>query len=263
MSSFDQVQGEYSEDYCTLLETAYGKGFLSEGGIEAIDDLVKGLKLDKKEILDIGSGLGAAAIHFAQKYNATTTGIEINQSMVDEANRRVLDKLQKQVKFLFYNDINHLPFEDESFELAFSKGVFLHLDVEDKLTLFKEVFRVLKKDSYFVIGDWLSPVNGHWGEKMAEMIKLDGLTIFANTEEDYREVIRLSGLKLFSIEKQDETYSNYNKKIVKHLERPEIQSKLMEDYSKEEIENTIKGYGLLYDAIQDNELLIRKIICKK
>lgn len=263
MSSIEQVQKEYPEDYCTLLEVAYGQGFLSEGGTEAIDALVKGFQLDNKKILDIGSGLGGAAIHFAQKYNAMVTGIEINQIMVDEASRRVPETLQNQVKFLYYDDIKHLPFSDESFDLAYSKGVFVHLDVEDKLTLFKEIFRVLKRDTYFIIGDWLSLVNGHWGEKMEEMMRLDGLTLFANTEGNYKDVIRLAGFKLILIDEEDETYAKYNNEIVKHLKKHEIQKKLKEMFTNKEIEDSIHAYRLLHHAIKEKELLIRRIICKK
>lgn len=263
MNSVDKVQEEYPEDYCTMLEAAYGQGFLSEGGNEAIDDLVKGFKLDNKKILDIGSGLGGAAIHFAKKHNAMVTGIEINQMMVDEASSRIPDKLQNQVRFLYYDDIRHLPFADESFDIAYSKGVFVHLDVEDKLILFKEISRVLKKDGYFIIGDWLSPVHDHWGEKMDEMMRIDGLTLFANTEDQYKDVIRRAGFELISIDAEDEIYANYNHEITKHLKKPEIQKKLKEMFAIKEIEDSIKGYSLIYQAIKEKELFVRKIICKK
>jgi phosphoethanolamine N-methyltransferase len=246
-----------------MLEAAYGQGFLSEGGKEAIDDLVKGFKLDNKKMLDIGSGLGGAAIHFAEKFNAMVIGIEINQMMVDESSNRIPDKLQNQVRFLYYDDIRHLPFPDEFFDLAYSKGVFVHLDTEDKSILFKEISRVLKKDGYFIIGDWLSPVQDHWGEKMGEMMKIDGLTLFANTDDQYKDVIRRVGFELISIDAEDEIYANYNKEIVKHLKKPEIQKKLKEIFTTKEIEDSIKGYTLICQAIQEKELFVRKIICKK
>lgn len=263
MNDFKKAQQEYSEDFCSLLETAYGPGFLSEGGSEAIDNLVKDFQLADKKILDIGSGLGGAAIHIAGKYNANATGIEINQIMVDEANLRVPENLENQVKFLFYDDIKHLPFKDQSFDFAFSKEVFLHLDLEDKLTLFKEIYRVLKEDAQFIILDWLSQVNGHWGDKLEEMMRLDGLTLFANTEKDYKKVIHHAGFKLVSIDEEDERYAEYNKEIIKHLKKDDIQKKLKKKYTDKEIKGNIHAYNLLYHSLKEKELLIRKIICKK
>lgn len=263
MSGLEQAQEEYSEDFCSFLEIAYGQGFLSEGGSGAIDNLVKNLQLSNKKILDIGSGLGGAAIHFAKKYNAITIGIEINQMMVDESNHRLPENLKNKVKFLFYDDIEHLPFQDSSFDLAFSKEVFLHLDLEDKLILFKEIYRVLKEDSHFIILDWLSPVNGHWGEKLVEMMRLDDLTLFANTEEDYKNIIHQAGFKLVSIDSEDENYARYNKEIIKHLQKDDIQKKLKRKYTNKEIEDNIHAYNLLYQSLKEKELLIRKIICRK
>ncbi|MBI5680284.1 MAG: methyltransferase domain-containing protein [Methanobacterium sp.] len=263
MDNFDQAQKEYSEDFCTLLEEAYGKGFLSEGGSEAIDHSVKGFQLDNKKILDIGSGLGGAAIHFAGKYNAIATGVEINEMMVDEANRRVPEKLTGRVKFLYYDDINHLPFLDEYFHLVYSKEVFLHLDVEDKLILFKEIYRILKNDSYFIIVDWLSPVKDHWGNKLKEMMRLDGITLFANTEEDYSDVLRQARFKIVSIDEESEKYAQYNKEIINHLKKDEIQNKLKGKFSDKEIQDNILAYSLLYDSLKEKELFIRRIICKK
>lgn len=263
MDNLDQVQEEYSEDFCTLLEEAYGEGFLSEGGIEAIENSVKGFPLNNKKILDVGSGLGGAAIHFAQEYNALTTGVEINQQMVDEANRRVPEKLTGQVKFLYYDDINHLPFSDESFHLVYSKEVFLHLDVEDKLTLFKEIRRVLKDEGYFIIVDWLSPLKDHWGDKLKDMMRLDGITLFANTQEDYRDVLRQSGFKIVSIAEESENYAQYNNDIINHLKRDEIQNKLKGKFSDKEIQDNILSYTLLYDSLKEKELFIQRIVCKK
>ena len=263
MSSLNQVQKEYSEDFCSLLEAAYGEGFLSEGGIEAIENSIKGFQLNNKKILDIGSGLGGAAIHFAQKYNAITTGVEINQMMVDEAIRRIPEKLTGQVKFLYYDDINQLPFPDESFHLVYSKEVFVHLDLEDKLTLFKEIYRVLKNNSYFIIVDWLSPVNDHWGNKLVEMMKLDGITLYANTEEEYKKVIHQAGFKPVSIDEEDENYTKYNKEIIRHLNKEEVQKKLKRNFSNKEIEDTIHSYSLLYQSLKEKKLFIRRIICKK
>ncbi|HNV85912.1 MAG TPA: methyltransferase domain-containing protein [Candidatus Omnitrophota bacterium] len=263
MSSIEKVQNEYPEDLCTLLEAAYGKGFLSEGGTEAIDRLVEGFGLKDKKILEIGSGMGGAALHLVQKFKALVTGVEINQPMVDEANKRVPQSLKRRLEFVYYNDINHLPFGNESFDFAFSKGVLLHLDVADKLSLFREIFRVLRPEARVIIGDWLSPVHGCWGKRMREVAELDNLSLFANTEEDYREIARQSGFKLISIDDDNEVYAKYNRDIADYLQNPETRKRLKGKFAEERIQAESDSYRVLSDAIREKELLIRRIVFGK
>lgn len=263
MSSVTKVQDEYPPDFCTFLEVAYGKGFLSEGGTEAVDAMFRGLVTDKKTILEIGSGLGGAAHHLAKNHNATVTGLEINQPMVDEANRRVPADLKTRLGFRYYNDISRLPFKDRSFDLAFAKGVLLHLDVADKQILFREVHRVLRPGGTFVINDWLSPVHGRWGQKVQEMVDEDGLSIVANTENDYRKVVRKTGFILDGIDTEDQDYFRYNKSLEKHLLKPGIQKRLLPLFTLEKIKTEARMYGVIAESIARGQMLVRRIVCHR
>ena len=51
---------EYTEEFITKLEVAFGKGFLSPGGDEEVRKIVEGLDLKEREVLDIGVGIGGA-----------------------------------------------------------------------------------------------------------------------------------------------------------------------------------------------------------
>lgn len=57
----DKIINEYDKDYCTFLELCYGEGLMSEGGTEAINDLIKPYNLNNKKVLEIGFGLGGMA----------------------------------------------------------------------------------------------------------------------------------------------------------------------------------------------------------
>jgi len=263
MSSVKKVQDEYPPDFCTFLEVTYGKGFMSEGGAEAVNAMFRGLVLENKKILEIGSGLGGAAYQLVKNHNALVTGLEINQPMVDEANRRVPQDLTTKLGFRYYNDISRLPFGDGSFDLAFAKGVLLHLDVADKRTLFSGIFRVLRPGGTFLINDWLSPEHGRWGQKMQEMADEDALTIVANTEDDYREVIRKSGFVLDRIDNEDKDYYRYNKSLDEHLRKPEVQNQLMPRFTREKIETEARMYRLIAESIAEGEMLVRRILCHK
>ena len=168
---------EYSEEYCKLLEVAYGNGMMSEGGEEAIDRMFFSENLENKTLLDIGFGLGGAAIYLAEKHHATVFGVEINPWMVEEATRRTPLSLKDKVKFFQYHPEEKLPFADHLFDIVFSKGVLTHL--KNKTYLFREVKRILKPGGSFIIDDWLSPQEGHWGERLRLMCEKEKLTLYA------------------------------------------------------------------------------------
>jgi phosphoethanolamine N-methyltransferase len=263
MSSIDKVQDEYPEQFCSLLEAAYGEGFLSEGGGEAIDALFDGFGLANTRILDIGAGLGGPAAYLAGRHGAIVTGLEINRPMVEEANRRIPPELRDRLSFAFYDDINRLPFADASFDLAFCKGVLLHLDIEEKNILFGEIFRVLVPGGSFIISDWLSPEHGSWGERMTTIARADNLTIAANTEDDYREVIRGAGFTFVSIDDDNARYARYNHQVADTIDRPETRERLAPLFSTEYIDRQVWEYRLLAEAIREREMLVRKIVCRK
>lgn len=263
MSSIDKVQEEYPESFCSLLEAAYGQGYLSEGGEEAIDALFDGVGLANTRILDIGAGLGGPAAYLAGRHGAIVTGLEINRPMVIEATRRIPPELRHRLSFTFYDNIGRLPFADASFDRAFCKGVLLHLDIEEKNTLFSEVFRVLVPGGSFIISDWLSPEHGRWGERMTTIARADNLTIAANTEDDYREVIRRAGFTLVSIGDDNDRYARYNENVADTIDDPATRKRLAPLFSPEYIDRQVGEYRLLAGAIREREMLVRKIVCRK
>lgn len=263
MGSINIVEKEYQKKFCDFLEITYGDGFLSEGGTKAVDSLLRGFDLRDLTILEIGSGVGGAAFYIAEQYHASVTGIEITYELVEEATRRIPESLKERVRFVYYHDIHHLPFDDASFDLAYSKGVFLHVDHEEKVPLFREIYRILKPGSHLVINDWLSPHHGIWGEKMQEMCRLDKLTICATTEEDYRTYLTSAGFSVISIESENDISAQYYYELDQHLKNPKTLSLLNEMLTGEEIETEIRSNWLVYESLIDDELLIRRIVCRK
>ena len=59
--------GHYGPKQLNLLKTVWGEGFLSPGGTDEIDEVLNGIDISGKTILDIGCGCGGAAIHFIKK----------------------------------------------------------------------------------------------------------------------------------------------------------------------------------------------------
>ena len=98
-------------------------------------------------MLDIGSGLGGPARHFAEMFGAHVTGIDLTQEYVDVANeltRRC--GLAERAVFSQASALD-LPFTRNSFDRA--SLIHVGMNIADKATLFAEVRRVLEPGALF------------------------------------------------------------------------------------------------------------------
>ena len=164
----------YNEEYCSMLEAAYGLNMLSEGGESAIDDMFTGINLNHAIICDIGCGLGGVDIYLASKHRCNITGLDIPNSVIEAAKTRLAES--DHVGSINYKQFTPpvLPFENDSLDIVFSKGALVH--EENKQPLFDDVFRVLKPNGILLINDWLSP-QSQWGTSIQQLSELEDLVL--------------------------------------------------------------------------------------
>jgi SAM-dependent methyltransferase len=143
----------YSEGVIASLELGWGEGWLSPGGDQELELLLDGIEIQGKSILDIGIGTGGPALSLLGKYGAAhVTGIDVEQPVLDRAFELAKNQqLQKQLD-LHCVKTGPLPFENDKFDIVFSKDCFVH--IADKNTLFDEINRVLIPDGVLVFSDW-------------------------------------------------------------------------------------------------------------
>jgi phosphoethanolamine N-methyltransferase len=258
------VINEYSENYCLQLEAAYGPGMMSEGGAEAIEHLFQGVDLKGKKTADIGAGIGGVALHVAREYGAHVTGLEINKWLVSEATQRIPAELKHLLKFELLKRNDQLPFAANSLDIVFSKGVFVH--VEHKEPLFREIMRVLKPGGLLLVHDWLSTVHGQWGDKLKQLIELEGLPLYAQTEADYYAVLSKCGFINVQMSDESARYAMYNRaiddRLLNGLTAAE-KEKLVAAYGPKFIEDAALGYRLIAQSQENGELLVRNIRAQK
>lgn len=106
---------------------------------------------DQDHILDVGSGLGGATRFVANTYGSRVTGIDLSQEYTETG--KALNnwvKLDKQIT-LQQGSALTMPFEDETFD----GGFMLHIgmNIEDKVKLFSEIYRVLRPGATFGVYD--------------------------------------------------------------------------------------------------------------
>lgn len=105
-------------------------------------------RLTKPKILDIGCGSGIPTVELARLSDGEVTGIDTDQSCIDEFNRKIKEQaLSHRVKVINLS-VFELNFPNKSFDIVWSEGVIGNIKFETSL---KEWRRLLKQDGYLVI----------------------------------------------------------------------------------------------------------------
>ncbi len=260
-TAFSSLETEYTPKYCLQLEAAYGKGMMSEGGIEGIEHMFDQISLEKKKALDIGSGLGGVAFYLAEKYDMQVCGLEINPWMLAESKKRTPEHLKGKVDFLFSTSNSHWPISESSCDLIYSKGVFTHLETKDEI--FQECHRLLKKEGLLVITDWLSSEERRWGENIARLVELENLALFPESESGYMECLKKNGFTLLSVRDDSLVYLRYNQEIVERLRDSAKCKGCLNCFDEMELAASIIGYQAIAKAIEVGELRVLRIIAQK
>lgn len=106
-----------------------------------IKDLLSGLDLAGKRVLEIGVGLGADHAELAKK-GCVLSGVDLTERAINHTKRRLeLLGLRSELK---NSDAESLPFDDGEFDLVYSWGVIHHSP--NTAAAVSEIFRVLKNN---------------------------------------------------------------------------------------------------------------------
>ena len=196
-------------------EAIYGKGLISLGGYAAVDQMVDGLDLHQKHLLDIGFGIGGMAHYLASQFNARVTGLEVHPWMVDYATQTTPDPVKGQVQFLTYDDQGQIPLASSCIDLAYSKGVFTN--IEDKRSLLQEIARVLRPEGQICLIDWLAPPQSGSTTDQISM----GQMSYKETEGTYRQMLSDCGFEQIECQDVSQAYLMYVQDLINTLSAPE------------------------------------------
>ena len=146
---------QYPDHFIERLHSIWGEGFLSPGGPEEVREIVDGIDLAAKVVLDVGFGTGGPAIALVNEHRAAKViGIDVEAQLQQRATRNAENAgAGDRIEFNIV-DPGPFPFDDESFDVVFSKDSMIH--IEDKPALFRDVSRVLRPGGAFVASDWLA-----------------------------------------------------------------------------------------------------------
>jgi phosphoethanolamine N-methyltransferase len=190
MTDQQQHHDEYTPEILAVLQLLWGDGFLSPGGEAHLDEIVKGLDLRDRLVLDIGCALGGFDILLAKKFGARVIGLDVEAPLIEHAKGRVTEAGLADRVDLRHCDPGPLPLPDAEFDVVFGKDSWIH--IEDKRGFFAEVYRVLKPGGILAAGDWLRS-DRPYNDDMYYFFELEGLTYHMDTLDSYGHILTETG----------------------------------------------------------------------
>ena len=186
---------EYTSDVVDMIERVYGRGFLSQGGEAAAQEMLHGIELKNKSLLDIGCGLGAPTLAVARlEPTLKITGVDVDADLISAAKQRAkAEGYAHRSEWLVNEPEARLPFDDAQFDIIYNKESWLH--IADKLQLFQECLRVLKPGGILVSLDWMHSTPDY-SPLMKAFACVDGLTFHFSTLTEYIKALEETGFTL-------------------------------------------------------------------
>lgn len=209
---------EYTDEFITKLQIAFGKGFLSPGGMEEVAKIVEGIDLSGKKVLDIGVGIGGPACLLVTNHGAgKVTGIDVEEPVLKEAQATVsFQNLQNQIDLQLVEP-GPLPFDDATFDIVFSKDSIIH--IPDKRALFGEVYRVLKPGGWVVMSDWYCSEEP-FSDEMSNWVESTGLSFAMTPIHNDGSLLGELGFSDTAILDRNEWFAEFSRKLVDQMGGP-------------------------------------------
>jgi len=149
---------KYSFEKIEQYEQIYGRGFLSTGGMVAAQSLLQRINPKRgQRVLSVGCGVGGAEIFMAQNYGVKVHAIDISQNTIDIARERAAQSNKSFPQKLVFEqaDVLNKEFEEEQFDLIYSKDSLKHIRQNVKSELFEKFERWLKPGGRLIIADYI------------------------------------------------------------------------------------------------------------
>ena len=244
-------EGHYGPKQLNLLKTVWGEGFLSPGGTNEIEELMKGVNASDKFILDIGCGCGGAAIYLIKNLGAKSVlGIDIEPLVIERA-QELAAKHELSNRTLFRCvQPGPLDIANESVDLVFSKEVFLHILNKDDLM--KDIYRILKTGGVIAVSDWMRVDDNPPSKQMQEYIEAEGLDMYMYSLSKYEKALKKAGFIDIIIKDRNEWYLDKAKQELAAIEGP-LNQKIIDIIGPEETAGAIDIWKKLIGVLEIGE----------
>ena len=218
----------YSDSNIHTMESVYGTGFLSPGGAEEVAEIVAPLGIEGAEVLDIGCGLGGASVALVRDHGAAhVTGVDIEGAVLVRAESLVAESGLSERITLREVAPGPLPLGDERFDLVYASAVTCH--IEDLLSFFAEMRRVLRPGGHFTGGEWFIGRNTAAYAQWDDMLRAKGLNFYFVSWERFCDALEKAGFETPEFRDRSEAVSALCTRILERVRgelRPSLESSL-------------------------------------
>ncbi|MEM9316220.1 MAG: methyltransferase domain-containing protein [Pseudomonadota bacterium] len=235
----------------SAMDLIWGEGFMAPGGIGNVEQMVRGLDLHDRDVLDIGCGQGEPACILAREHGARVVGTDLEAHLVERARKRAAEAdLDRRVSFCLAKP-GPLDFVDESFDCIVCSGAMTQ--IEDKLSMLCECLRVLRPGGTLSCYDWMKPP-GPLSKDMHYWFELEGLTYALRTPDEHLDLLRDAGFSRIS---QRDKSAWYRKEAAREYERLRgaWRGRLEAILGAEETAHFIEDWRMLVRLCENGELL--------
>ena len=186
---------QYTDATRSSLQRIFGSGFTSPGGPEEMAELLDGIDITGKTVMDLGCGLGGDSLLLGSTFGAgRVVSADVDPGNLEVTARAVADAHLQEVIEPTLVEPGPMPFDDATFDLVHSKAMICHID--DKAALFREVHRVLKPGGVFAAADWMAGGDGPLSESyhaFADDLAAAGLVFFFKSPAAHADALAAAG----------------------------------------------------------------------
>jgi ubiquinone/menaquinone biosynthesis C-methylase UbiE len=244
-------ENEYPESTVAMLELIWGDGFMSPGGAGHVAEMVAGIELEGRRVLDIGCGLGGPACILAQERGAYVVGTDLESPLIRHSRNRAAavgcsDRTEFQVVAP-----GPLAFDDDSFDLVLSSGGVTQ--TADKPGMFRECLRVLKSGGQLSVYDWMKS-DGEFSVDMRYWFETEGLTYAMETPQRQQGMLRGAGFDEVTVVDRSDAYRAQVRKEYDRL-RTDHFTRLVELLGKNGADHAVENWRATMVVCEKGEML--------